>query len=370
MATTAAVWEGRETRMFWNSSHNSKRSLIQQRTWRLHWSNFSKTKTATFQGYFRSQSMMGNINYAEETIDQKPKETQLLYAAANGRIHRLRALLAEGNFGDVDPPNSRAFTPLFLAAKQGHEDCVRALLEAGAQVDGISTNSRNLTPLWVATFAGHDACVKLLVDAGANVAAGFPRNPVHVAAQEGRANCLKLLLDARRAPIPAGGAIKRHSTPLHVACEKGNLECTQLLVSLLLVQTLSHKITPPLTGIVDIAPCILQSPWRPGGWPLGQAKTCALSGEPRLWVWIDPKGWDINISRLISLLSFFDWQIQNGYALDALDTTGLTPLHYTCSNGHQACVEVHQTSHSKWRHRPSPTSPFLVWTTPITPCRF
>lgn len=172
---------------------------------------------------------MGNINYAEATIEKKPKDTQLLFAAENGNTEKLKALVAESN-GCVDPPNSRAFTPLFLAAKQGHEECVRTLLEAGAKVDGIGRDVKNLTPLWVATFAGHDGCVKLLIDAGANLSVGYPRDPIHVATQEGRVNCLKLLLDAG-GHVHETGNVERLSTPLHASCEMGHWECTILLVS-------------------------------------------------------------------------------------------------------------------------------------------
>ena len=170
---------------------------------------------------------MGNINDTEANIERKPKEAQLLFAAENGHVDKLSALLAEKDV-KVDCPNSSAVTALFLAAKEGHEECLRLLLEAGARVDGIGLGNTALSPLWVATYAGHKNCVERLVNAGANLNTKFPETPLFIAAREGRADCLKILIEA-------GSNVNvknsRGQNPMHIACSEVHESCVELLVS-------------------------------------------------------------------------------------------------------------------------------------------
>lgn len=170
---------------------------------------------------------MGNINDAELKIEQGPREAQLLFAAENGRVDKLRALLAQKDV-NIDCANSSAVTALFLAAKEGHEECVRLLLDAGASVDGIGVVQNALTPLWVATYAGHKNCVHRLVLAGANLNTKFPETPLFIASREGRADCLKILIEA-------GSCVNvknnRGQNPLHIACSEVHETCVELLAN-------------------------------------------------------------------------------------------------------------------------------------------
>lgn len=170
---------------------------------------------------------MGSINDVEANIERKPKETQLLFAAENGHVEKLHALLAQKDV-KVDCPNSAAVTALFLAAKEGHEECVKLLLEAGASVDGIGLENTALSPLWVATYAGHKNCVDRLVKAGANLNTKSPETPLFIAAREGRADCLKILIEA-------GSNVNvknnRGQNPMHIACSEVHESCVELLVS-------------------------------------------------------------------------------------------------------------------------------------------
>jgi len=170
---------------------------------------------------------MGNVNDIETNIERKPKEAQLLYAAENGRVDKLNALLAQKDVV-VDSPNSSAVTPLFLAAKEGHDECVRLLIEAGASVDGIGVVANALTPLWVATYAGHKNCVKRLVAAGANLNTKFPETPLFIAAREGRADCLKILIEAGSCVNVTNS---RGQNPLHIACSEVHESCIELLAN-------------------------------------------------------------------------------------------------------------------------------------------
>lgn len=173
---------------------------------------------------------MGNINDSE-SLNRKPVETQLLYAAENGEFERVKQIIEQAEVS-VDVQNSSALTPLFLAAKEGHTDCLKILLEAGARVDGVGDDSTALTPIWVATYAGHNRCVQLLVDAGANLNNKHPETPLYIAAREHRTRCLEILINA------GAGVNTRNShnqTPLHVACAEMHVEGIRLLVSAKLV---------------------------------------------------------------------------------------------------------------------------------------
>ena len=169
---------------------------------------------------------MGNVNDVETNIERKPKETQLLFAAENGRLDKITTILSQKDV-DVDSPNSSALTALFLAAKEGHEDCLTLLLEAGARVNGIGVENTALSPLWVATYAGHKNCVQRLVEAGANLNTKYPETPLYIAAREGRTDCLRLLIEA-------GGSVNvrngRGQNPLHIACAEVHSSCVELLV--------------------------------------------------------------------------------------------------------------------------------------------
>lgn len=170
---------------------------------------------------------MGNISDVEKTIERKPKEAQLLYAAENGQVDKLQALLSEKEV-QVDCPNSSAVTALFLAAKEGHDECLRLLLEAGAKVNGIGLGNTALTPLWVATYAGHKNCVERLVKAGADLNTKFPETPLFIAAREGKADCLKILIEA-------GSNVNvknnRGQNPMHIACSEVHESCVELLAN-------------------------------------------------------------------------------------------------------------------------------------------
>jgi ankyrin repeat protein len=91
-------------------------------------------------------------------------QTDLMLAAAEGRIANLKALIAAG--ADVNIQNNKGRTPLINAAMRGQTESVQLLLAAGAKPN-IKDNE-GYTALIEPVFAGNVAIVKALLAAKAN----------------------------------------------------------------------------------------------------------------------------------------------------------------------------------------------------------
>jgi ankyrin repeat protein len=74
--------------------------------------------------------------------------TDLHYAAGDGDLARVRALLAAA--ADPGLPDDDGWTPLHFAAQAHAAAVCEALLAAGAPVDPVDSHGN--TPLWRATF--------------------------------------------------------------------------------------------------------------------------------------------------------------------------------------------------------------------------
>ena len=90
----------------------------------------------------------------------------LHYAALEGTVDEVRALLAEG--ADVAVTDQQGFTPLHFACQENRRDVVEVLLDGDAPIDSVDQWGN--TPLWRAVFnaQGDPRTVRLLVQAGAN----------------------------------------------------------------------------------------------------------------------------------------------------------------------------------------------------------
>ena len=86
----------------------------------------------------------------------------LLVAAQNGKVERVKELIARGeNVNQIGPSY---LTALHWAASGGHHEVCKLLLEAGAYPNG--RDWRNETPMHWAARKGHDSIVDMLTKYG------------------------------------------------------------------------------------------------------------------------------------------------------------------------------------------------------------
>ena len=85
------------------------------------------------------------------TTDDGHRSTQLIHAAANGRVEVVRVLLEGG--ANVERVNAYQRTALYIAASHGHLEVCRLLLDWGAKVDPVDWLKE--TPLHDAVQRGH-----------------------------------------------------------------------------------------------------------------------------------------------------------------------------------------------------------------------
>jgi acyl-CoA-binding protein len=99
-------------------------------------------------------------------------EVQLLQAAAESNMERVRTLLANSPPLDVNYADASGQTALHLAADRGCLEIVQSLLQAGAAVNAADHDG--ISVLQAAVIAGHVATCQLLLQSGAD-----PDQPDH-----------------------------------------------------------------------------------------------------------------------------------------------------------------------------------------------
>ena len=93
-------------------------------------------------------------------------QTALMWAAAEGHADVVRELVARG--ADIAARSNAGFTPLLFAAREGRIPAVSALLDAGAPVDEALLKDDGLTAFLLAAGNAHYELAALLVDRGAD----------------------------------------------------------------------------------------------------------------------------------------------------------------------------------------------------------
>lgn len=148
-----------------------------------------------------------------------PDTLQLIYAAQDGHVRRVKKLLAGIRGSAIDAKDGQGWTALHWACIGNKFKVARLLLSTGA--DPNSHNDIGYTPLHCASIHGYLNIVRLLISAGADVNAGSQteRTPFNLACDKNQLAVASLLLDAG-ADVNIASA--SGWTMLHHACWYGN----------------------------------------------------------------------------------------------------------------------------------------------------
>ena len=235
----------------------------------------------------------GSRNNNNDQIDKSNTSTALHWAAKDGYIESVVALLDEGLI-PIDAQDENGDTPLHLATmeKLDNSDVVDLLLDRGASVK--VRNNKGETALHAATSINDPDIILALIRKKADVDAEEKRGfmPLHMAATIGHDLVVRCLLE-NGATVDALKNLYG-ITALHAACHNGHLKAVMVLVEK------GAKTTMKTT--------------REGGTPLHAA---SLNGH-------------IDVVRYL---------IEQGALVNATNNDGLTPLHASSLRGHTPVVE-------------------------------
>ncbi len=165
------------------------------------------------------------MNAAADAVHPNGK-TALMLAAKQGRLQRVKALLAAK--ADVNRTNNNGGTPLMYAALGGNTEIVELFLDRGADVNAAAKNG--WSALMVASAKGHTKVVELLLAAGADPNSGdvYRWTPMMRAVYENRPDIVELFLRQGRIDVNRTG--ENEMTALHLAVSQGYTRIARMLV--------------------------------------------------------------------------------------------------------------------------------------------
>ena len=153
-------------------------------------------------------------------------ERNLLHAAEEGHVQKIRHLLTKGTSPDVVVDG---WTALERASINNQCDTIKALIESGA--DPNREDEDGQTPLYWTVKKGHREASDTLMACGAHYdkADLLGSTPLHCAAQSGHREVVIVLL--KRGADPARPC-KEGNTPLHLASKSGHQDIVELIIAL------------------------------------------------------------------------------------------------------------------------------------------
>ena len=161
-----------------------------------------------------------------QPIYAQAQDMQLMTAAAEGDIARIKTLLASG--ARVNAIDKWGTGALLSAAREGQVESARMLLKAGADVDG---RGGAMSPLAAAALRGHAILVRLLIRHGANVNANS-ENDLSALMNAVKLNRLEVVSDLIKAGASTQVLDRAGDNVLAVAVSQNYAEMLALLLKL------------------------------------------------------------------------------------------------------------------------------------------
>jgi ankyrin repeat protein len=179
------------------------------------------------------QSILNSPGYVDINPQDSRGWTPLHYAAAAGQVSSLRILLSHGANPAI--PTTNHETPLVLAVDNNHQDAVCDLIEAGSDTNNFAPNGPS--PLVTAVRRGNIEMVRLLLLLGADPSLedGYDTTPLVCAACHISVKPDDLNMDVLRELLDAGAHVdavtKSGLTALDVAVRSGNVPAARALLA-------------------------------------------------------------------------------------------------------------------------------------------